>query len=270
MSDDLSSLAEPIEVPTPMYEPAHEPFEEDENELRQNAENRSHSPYAASSSASEGAAKKKTEEEDDATRVGGIALILVCLILQAVVFILAVVATPLDVLKSREEFSYIPDSRYRACYSMWGYKRCGAHRNLDAFSVANFHTTESTGVTIPAAGYVCTTYRNILRAASAFSIIGIFFSLLTLVLVVLCMCRLIKGFIPAIFAILSFVFLLICWACIAGAFYKTCVWESETRGLVILTATDKVKAGWRFGAGFGIMVASFGVQVIVAIMLFFV
>lgn len=249
---DSASIAEPIEVPTPIYEPNHEPLEElatRNSEVRQTDSNE---PYETE--------KGKVEKP---AQVGGIALIVIALGLQVMAFVLTVIATPLDVFRNKHPRSYIPDSKQRACYSMWGYKRCGPRRSISSFSVSG------STVPLPMSGYICAAYRSRLRASAAFSVVGIFFALLTIVFIVLAMCKVMKTFVPALLALLSMVFLLVCWACMSGTYHKSCVWSHRGPGLIIVSKKEKMQDEYNYGAGFAIMVAAWGLELITSIMLFF-
>ncbi|KAK7196204.1 Amastin surface glycoprotein [Novymonas esmeraldas] len=171
--------------------------------------------------------------------VGNVFLAIACLVLEAIVFILTVVGTPIDVFRSRAPaFAGV-----RACYSMWGSKRCGNYR-------AN--SPKSTFKGFPSSGIEKT-----MNAASAFAIISIFLTLVAMVLTVLLVCKCIFRVIPGIFSVLAFVTLLVCWACMAGAYNK-----SYGPGL-------RIKRGYSYTGGFGLIVAAWCLQTVEMILVFF-
>ncbi|KAK7196205.1 Amastin surface glycoprotein [Novymonas esmeraldas] len=170
---------------------------------------------------------------------GNVFLAIACLVLEAIVFILTVVGTPIDVFRSRGPAS----ASVHVCYSMWGVKECGNHK--------------TNPINAPYKGFPSSGIEKTMNAASAFAIISIFLTLVALVLTVLLVFKCIFRVIPGIFSVLAFVTLLVCWACMAGAYNK-----NYGAGL-------RIKTGYTYVGGFGLIVTAWCVQTVEMILVFF-
>ncbi|KEG08650.1 amastin-like surface protein-like protein [Trypanosoma grayi] len=161
----------------------------------------------------------------------GITKHLIFLILQAIVFLFVVIATPLAVYRS---------PLTNACYTMWGYKL-----NCDSTSVQ--------------ASWSCNQQRDTMRAAAAFSIISIFFSLISTALAALslfCNMRL-SNMILFVLSVLIVFTLMVCWACIAHV---------HDANVCSPISGGSIGRFYGYGAGFGLLVTSWVVQILASIL----
>ncbi|CAD2221952.1 amastin-like surface protein [Angomonas deanei] len=175
-------------------------------------------------------------------------LIIVGAVLEFIVLVLIVVATPLDVFRVTKEIE--ASIGLKLCYSMWGIKQCGPHKVFR-------------NKPLPHHGFICKEVDRLMTCAAAFAIISIFFVLLTFIFALVAGCGSMSGIVPGIFAILSAAFLCICFACQAGTRNKHC--NTDMDGLVVVYAAVKDYA--KYGAAFGLSVAAFGLQVIAALLI---
>ncbi|KPA76234.1 amastin-like surface protein-like protein [Leptomonas pyrrhocoris] len=174
----------------------------------------------------------------------GVLLAVVCIILEAIVFFLCVIGTPIDVYKSKVNTSP------RLCYSMWGYKRCGAHKaNPDK---------------LPNKGFPTSNIRSTMNAAAAFAIISIFLALVSMIMSVLLVCKCLSRIIPGVFSVIAFITTLIVWACQAGVYYKK--YSVSSFGV---ETKIKIKDGFNYAGSFGLFVAAWCLQTIEMILVFF-
>lgn len=162
---------------------------------------------------------------------------LACLIVQFIVFLFVLVATPVDAFRVKRN-SFTAD-----CFSMWGRKRCGNHRVIRGLSNK---------------GFGCSGVRSLMDAAAAFAIISIIVTLAALALAILNFIGVfrIANIVALVVAACAFVTILISWACMAGAKTRTC------NGLAPMKA-------YNFAGAFGLMVTAWCLELCVGIMLFF-
>lgn len=167
---------------------------------------------------------------------GNIILAVVCLVIEAIVFVLTVVATPLDVFRSKTNAN-----RIYGTFSMWGAKRCGGLKTVSGLKYKGFGTSSN---------------EKTMNAAAAFAIISIFTTLVALVLTVLLVCKCIFRVIPGIFSAISFITLLVSWACMAGVFHM------KVDGVRLFSE-------YKLASAFGLMVAAWCLQTIEMVLVFF-
>ncbi|CAD2219866.1 amastin-like surface protein-like protein [Angomonas deanei] len=166
-------------------------------------------------------------------------------ILQAIVFIFVLVATPIDMFKPKNNNFWItipgwsPAGR-GSCYTMWGYK-------TDCSSTK--YTSKGT------AAFGCGRRRNNMNGAAAFAIISIFLTLVALVFGILLICKCLGAIVPLILSIIAMVTILISWACVAGVY---------TQGFC---GGNPYKTNMKYGAGFGLLVTAWCLEVILVIFL---
>nr|ACS87843.1 g-amastin [Angomonas deanei] len=175
----------------------------------------------------------------------GIFIAIVCLVLEAIIFLFVLIGTPIDVFKTKSK------APPRTCYSMWGVKQCGAHKANPAGAIYK--------------GFPSKAILNNMNGAAAFAIISIFVTLVSLVLTVLLVCKCIPKIIPAVVSILAFFTILIVWACQAGSYNKGTDYGSIF-GIVI---TIKIKQYCNYAGSFGLFVTAWCLQAIEMILVFF-
>lgn len=251
-----TEFAEPIEVPTPMYEPTHEPLNDGEVNY----------VYGDEEVRGSGNEPIESDNGDKGYNSGSAAPILTIIgvALFGIAFVLTVVATPLDVFRARADNTFLGDTTFRACYSLWGYKKCGAH------STAKHFTMGTTLINLPEDGWLCSEHKNVMRAAASFSIISVFFTLVALIVGALALMEVLSGALAGVCGVFAMTMLLICWACTAGTYHKSCNLRSFTSGFVSLSGVHSTKREYRFGAGMGVMVAAWCLEVIGAVLFFLV
>jgi hypothetical protein len=172
----------------------------------------------------------------------GVFIAIICLILEAIIFLFCVIGTPVDVFRAKTKIS---GSR-RRCYSMWGIKDCGAHK---------VHPDN-----LPNKGFPSSSIRSTMNAAAAFAIISIFVTLVSMILTILLVCKCVFRVIPGVVSIIAFITTLIVWACQAGAYYKK-------YGVTILE--DKIKNHFHYAGSFGLFVTAWCLQTIEMVLVFF-
>lgn len=189
------------------------------------------------------------------TMCKGPAIAIVCIILQIIVFVFVVIATPIDALREKGKPALLPAAgiNARLCYSLWGPKKCGAHKIQKAFGYAYFYPDGK--------GFPDKSILHIMQAAQAFTIISIFFSLVTLILSILLVCKCVLGFIPGIFAILNIICLVIVIGTVLGAFDKKFV-------LAATGTTHKIKTFFRLYAAVVLIIIAFVLQIVYTILVF--
>lgn len=160
------------------------------------------------------------------------------LVLHLIVLLCVVVATPLDQIRSDVFFGQ------RMCYSIWGAKECGSHKS-------NPHS-------LPFKGFPCKEVRNIMNVAAAFAIISIGMTLGCAILCVLFILHITKRWIVRVGAIVTFLTILISWACVAAAFYQKCGGTSLSESVL----------NFSLYTGFGLMVVACALELITTILLF--
>lgn len=201
----------------------------------------------------------KKASKDDRSKI----IAVVSLLLDAAAFVLVVVATPLDVFRARNARSFIPNSDHRACFSMWGYKRCGAHL------VIRSYTADAVTVHLPNNGWQCNAWRSRMTAAAAFSIISIFCSIAAVIVAALMTCRKLRGITAGVVGVLAMVALLITWTCLVASYYKGCNNTYSGRGLRIIGTARNMKDQYTIGVSFCLVVCSWGLQLFGAVLAFF-
>lgn len=164
-------------------------------------------------------------------------LSIICVILQFLVFLFVLIATPLDAFRGQRS------GNQNLCYSMWGRKFCGAN-SLNPWK-------------FPYKGFPCAAIRDLMSTAGAFAIFSILITLIVFVLMVLNIARIVRiaNMITFIIAIIAVVTTLISWACMAGANGRKC---DGSRGL----------ADYEFAGAFGLMVTAWILQMIVCVLVF--
>lgn len=177
--------------------------------------------------------------------VPGVFLAIICLILEAIIFLFCVVGTPIDAYKAKTMTSV------RYCYSMWGYKQCGSHK------------ANPLGARYK--GFPTKNIRDTMNAAAAFAIISIFVTLVSLVLTVLLVCKCIFRVIPGVFSIIAFITTLVVWACQAGVYNKK--YASVT--IAGVEYSSKIKNTYNYAGSFGLFVTAWCLQTIEMVLVFF-
>ncbi|KAK7199375.1 amastin-like surface protein-like protein [Novymonas esmeraldas] len=152
-------------------------------------------------------------------------------VLQFIVFLFVIVATPVA--------QFDPKSG-SGCWTLFGFKNSCGSPGLDRTGTAAFG---------------CVQRRNNMNGGAAFAIISIFTTLVALVFGVLMLLRISCAvFLPLLFTCLSVITILISWACVAGAYsIKMC--------------NVYFYNGVNYGAGFGLMVTAWCLQVINVVVL---
>ncbi|KEG10156.1 amastin-like surface protein-like protein [Trypanosoma grayi] len=155
---------------------------------------------------------------------------LIFLILQAIVFLAVLIATPLDIYRSL--FS-------DACYTMWGYKPdCGSETIRTRWS--------------------CKQRRDTISTAAAFAIISIFLALINSALAALslfCKMRL-SNMILFLLSMLIVLTLMVCWACIANVYNEPMCDKKRNKA---------IGDSYGYGVGFGLLLASWFVQILASV-----
>lgn len=189
--------------------------------------------------------KKQEKRENKAAGNGSVIIAIVCLIVEAIIFLFCVVGTPVDAFRAKSKV------KPRQCYSMWGKKTCGAHKNNPD--------------KLPHKGFPSSKIRSIMNAAAAFSIISIFFTLVAMILAILLVCKCMPSFIAGIFSIIAFISTLIVWACQAGVYYKKYDYTIASGAI----EKRKIKDDYHYYASFGLFVTAWCLQTIEMVLVFF-
>lgn len=159
----------------------------------------------------------------------------VYIVVECVVFLFALIATPIAQFKL-EGFATM-------CITMWGLKlKCDSTkydaRGADAFG--------------------CDQAKNNMAAAAAFSILSIVVLLAAIAWGFLLILQKVSfKWIRPILALVATVFLLICWACVAG------VYTSKMCEAADFEKYSYKEFGYRYGAGFGLMVTAWVLQLLI-------
>nr|ACS87844.1 g-amastin [Angomonas deanei] len=207
---------------TPSTPPQHEPVHEEQQQGKES--------------------KDLEEPKKKGTGAAGVVIAIVCLVLEAIIFLFCVVGTPIDVFKAKSKV------KPRMCYSMWGSKQCGPHKTNPSGSANK--------------GFPTSNIKSVMTAAAAFSIISIFFTLLALILTILVACKCMSGIIAGVISIIAFISTLIVWACQAGVYYKK-------YRLVPIGPRYQIKDSYHYHASFGLFVTAWCLQTIEMILVFF-
>ncbi|KAH9597037.1 Amastin surface glycoprotein [Trypanosoma melophagium] len=156
--------------------------------------------------------------------------LLLFLIFQTVVFILILIATPLDVFSSRGMGS---------CYGLFGRKRCGGF-----------------GGAVTSSSWGCSRRHATMNAAAAFAIISIFLSCGATVMAFLMYFHIYyPRLILFILSLLTAITILICWACVATVYNES-----------LCASENGFGASHSYGPGFGLTVFTWILQVFTAIL----
>lgn len=161
------------------------------------------------------------------------------LVLACVAFLLLIIGTPLEMFRSRYSST---------CVTLWGSRpTCGSSR---------YDPTD----------WGCSSRNSKVNAARAFCIVSLILSALSILTGVLLALQV--GFlanrhlIPALLSLSTVLTLLIAWACVAGIYNESqCEVIDEATGTVVVEGTA-LKEVYKYGAGFGLLVASWCLQVI--------
>lgn len=162
---------------------------------------------------------------------------IICLIIEAVIFLFTIVGTPIDAFRGKVTYM-----GYRSCYSMWGAKRCGAHK------VPSGQVNK---------GFPCKKTRDTMNAAAAFSIFSLFMTLVTMVMCILLVCKCLTKLVPAILGIVCVITLLIVWACQAGAFHQRCT-----------SMSAKISESMNYAGSFGLFITAWCLQIVNVVLMF--
>lgn len=156
--------------------------------------------------------------------------------IQAIVFLFVLVATPTSQFNARGG---------GGCFTLWGYKLdCGSTK----------YNARGT------AAFGCGHRRNNMNGGAAFAIFSIFTTLVALIFGVLMICRIPCSFIiPLVFTILSVATILVSWACVAGVYTTNMCSGTLSYG--------KFSSWTTYGAGFGLMVTAWCLEVIAVVVL---
>lgn len=171
--------------------------------------------------------------------MASVVIAIIFCILQFITFLFTLVGTPLGQYQAKGSINSIADFFNTGCITMWGRKtRCRDTKNLSY-------------------PYACDKDATAMRAARAFAIISIIVTLITLILGFLLALKTVGvKFIPAIFAIIGMITLLITWTCVAGVFHHKCM-------------GTKLSKTYNLSAGFGLIVTAWCLQFINMILAFF-
>jgi hypothetical protein len=157
-------------------------------------------------------------------------------VLQFIVFLFVLVSTPIDQLKYKST---------SGCWTFFGYKSRCSNTKLSATGTAAFG---------------CAHRRDNMNGGAAFAIISIFTTLAAFIFGLLMLLHIACAvLIPLLLTCLSVVTILISWACIAGVYTERMCGDS-------LIAT-KMSDFMDYGAGFGLMVTAWCLQIVNVVVL---
>ncbi|ORC86593.1 amastin-like surface protein-like protein [Trypanosoma theileri] len=161
---------------------------------------------------------------------------LIPLVVEAIVFLFVLIATPLEMFR-------LDVLGGDSCITLWGARKCSSTK----YSSRSFQ---------------CDRQRNTMRAGAAFAIISIFFTLVCVFMIFLKDTIKIGSFVAKVCAIVSVCTILIAWATAAGVYHqKMCK-------ILLFELPSYKNDGWKLGAGFGLMVTAWCLQVINAVLCF--
>lgn len=159
-------------------------------------------------------------------------------ILHGIIFLFMLIATPVDVFKAKGS-AQVQDSH--RCASIFGWKPCGSHGVSEGFHCG---------------------IKSHMGGAAAFAIISIFATLATFILYILALVEVFKrALVLLIMDLVCFFTILICWACVAGAYNSV-----KCYGLPF----DYVHFSYSYAGSFGLSVTSWVLQIIAIAGVFFV
>lgn len=153
-------------------------------------------------------------------------------VVQFIIFLFVVVATPISMF----------DSGFRSCFTLWGFK-------------PDCHKTHYVARGISAFG--CGQRRNNMNGGAAFAIVSIVMTLITLIFGILIIVNVkCVRMIPLVLCVLSCITILISWACVAGVYSIS---MCNGSGSFLPGAFKRYIV---YGAGFGLMVTAWVLQVL--------